>query len=592
MSEVDINVSNLRAALNNNGIDALIITGTDPHQSEYIAPRWNDREWLSGFSGSAGSIVVTKDFAGLWTDSRYFIQAEAQLKNSPFELMKQDPRVSFPFVAWCKNNLSNNATIAVDGFDLSLSQYHSFTKYLGINQKLKTDIDLIDLIWKNRPPLPYNRVFSLDLSFCGQSIAEKLSKIKTFLNENNLDFYLFTALDEIAWLLNLRGSDVDFNPIFISYLLAEKDSFKLFIDGKKLSKEIFAVLEDHNIEVLPYENLIGHLNSMEESLTIGLDAAMTAYSITKSCNSKTKEVSSPIQLAKSIKNNIEITNTRNAMAHDGAALANAFFWLEEKLPIDDISEYDFSCKLTLERSKMPNLVGDSFPPIVGFNGNGAIIHYRPTLKESTIIKDQGILLVDSGGQYRDGTTDITRTIALGSPSEEQKEAFTLVLKGMIALSGAIFPTGTSGIHLDILARQYLWQKNMNYGHGTGHGVGFFLNVHEGPQSIAGVYSNRTKTPLEIGMITSNEPGYYAPGQFGIRTENLILCMKKEIDNDFLCFETLSLYPFDAALIDITRLSPEEITWINRYHQTTFERISPLLTENVRTWFRLKCKPIG
>jgi len=574
------------------GVDAYIITGTDPHQSEYLAPCWNDRLWLTGFTGSAGTVVITHTFAGLWTDSRYYIQAVQELAGGPFEMMKQDPKTPFSYILWCKENLPGNAVLAVDGFDISQNQYTTFKKMLSQDIQIRTDLDLIAKVWADRPSLPLSPVFALEDQYCGSSVSEKLDFLRNFLTENNLDQFLITALDEIAWLLNLRGSDVLYNPVFIAYLLVGRDESLLFVDASRFSQSALVSLSTARVTLSNYDSVISHLNILEEKTNIGLDSNLTSVSIYKACNGNIKEVTSPIQLKKSIKNNTEVANTQQVMVQDGVALAKAFYWLHETLKTRTTTEYEFSRIVSLERSLLPGYLGDSFAPIIGYEGNGAIVHYHPDENKSATIHPSGVLLVDSGGQYLSGTTDITRTISLGGATKNVQRSFTLVLKGMIALSKAVFPVGTSGMHLDILARQYLWQNGQNYGHGTGHGVGFCLNVHEGPQSIAGMYNQKTKTPMMPGMITSNEPGYYETDNYGVRVENLILTVPHPHFPNYLKFETLTYYPIDISMIDETMLDTSEKAWFNAYHHKVKSLILPHLEGPIRNWFELKCRTLN
>lgn len=592
MSDIYDKVKQIRSLMAAQGVDACIITGTDPHQSEYLAPCWNDREWLTGFTGSAGCIVITNTFAGLWTDSRYYIQAAQELSYGPFEMMKQDPKTPFSYILWCKENLPENAVLAIDGFDISQTQFQSFKKMLPQDAEIRTDLDLIGQVWINRPTLPMSQVFALEVQYCGSSVSEKLTFLQNFLEENNIDLFLVTALDEIAWLLNLRGSDVLYNPVFVAYLLVGQNENTLFVDDSRFSPPAMRSLKEANVGVSPYGSIISHLNGLDEKTQIGLDSNLTSVSVYKACNGNIKDISSPIQLKKSIKNDTEIANTQQVMVQDGVALAKAFFWLHETLKTRTISEFEFSQKVSQERSLLPGYLGDSFAPIIGYQGNGAIVHYHPDKNNSAIIQPTGVLLVDSGGQYLTGTTDITRTISLSGVTKNAQRSFTLVLKGMIALSKAVFPVGTTGMHLDILARQFLWQNGQNYGHGTGHGVGFCLNVHEGPQSIAGMYNQKTKTPMMSGMITSNEPGYYEADQYGVRVENLVLTVPHPQFPNYLKFETLTYYPIDIQMIDETYLDSGEKAWFNSYHHKVKSLILPHLDGPIRSWFELKCRPLN
>lgn len=585
-------LKSVRNLMKDHQVDAVIITGTDPHQSEYLAPLWQDRLWLTGFTGSSGSVIITPGEAVLVTDSRYTLQAGKEINPEEIKLIIQDNKIANGFIQIVKEYVSEGSTVLIDGFDLSIAQYRNYEKALGKNITIKTSPDIIGLAWADRPAYPTSRVYNLPDEIAGKSIASKLSDLRSFIQDNHLDAYLLCALDEIAWLLNMRGADVEFNPVFVAYLLVDKDGAQLFCNISRIEETSLTALEENGIHIQAYENIIPHLNWLATEQRLGLDAATTSTSIYQAINCRKSELDSPIPLWKSKKNLTEIVLTRNTMVKDGIALAKAFYWLHETLKTRSSSEYEFAQVLTRYRSEQAGFVGESFPPIVGFNGNGAIVHYRPTENNHASILSNGVLLVDSGGQYTEGTTDITRTIALGAVSKEARKAFTLVLKGVIALSRIIFPAGINGAQLDVLARQFLWENGLNYGHGTGHGVGFFLNVHEGPQSISPVINPRSKTPMEVGMITSNEPGYYLPDQFGIRVENLLLCQDHKDYEGFRHFETLTLYPIDIPMIDESLMDKKEKAWFNNYHHKVKSLILPHLEEPVKTWFELKCRPLN
>lgn len=586
-------ISALRAHMKKNGLNAYIIPSNDAHQSEYVADYWKCREWISAFTGSAGTVVVTSDKSGLWTDSRYFLQGEKELSETEIDLYKPKNRFGSEYIDWLTTELSKGDTVGIDGNVCSLSSYESYTKRLKPSHiQLSTKYDLFDSIWEDRKPIPQNPIFEHDISFAGKSRKEKINDIRTKMEEQGVDYHLITTLDDIAWVFNIRGNDVEFNPVAVAYALISIHEAVLFIDPSKVPDELYQKLKHDGISIKPYGSIIESLNTLAELDTLLLDPNTCSINLYKGINCKTVRGKTISQLMKALKNETEVAHTHNAMAKDGAALAKTFYWLEQQLKNNEkVTEADFADKLAAHRSEMPDYKGESFPAIVGYRSNGAIIHYRPMHGECAELKAEGILLADSGGQYLDGTTDITRTIALGTPSKEEKRNFTLVLQGNIALTKAKFPEGTTGAQLDILARKPLWNHGLNYGHGTGHGVGFFLNVHEGPQGFAGLNSERGTTAHQVGMITSNEPGYYKEGAYGIRVENLLVTVPSDTEG-FLEFETLSLYPMDIKLIDETIFSKSEKAWLNKYHYQVLNKVGPLLEGDVKSWFELKCRPMN
>jgi Xaa-Pro aminopeptidase len=585
-------LSALREVMKSNGIDAVIIPSGDPHQSEYVAAHWQERAWISGFTGSAGLVVVTHDHAGLWTDSRYFLQAEMQLKNTEFVLHKMFNQFATPYVDYLSETLKPKATVAVNGFMFSKNAVDGMKKDFAKNNiDFVHRLDLISEIWPDRPALSDAPIELHDIKFAGKSIADKLSQINQSLKESKGDYYLITALDDLAWTFNIRGKDVDYNPVAIAYGMVGPKENHFFADAAKLSDSVLSAFSKNGIQVHAYESIIPFLNNLHETTKICVDPNLCSQTIYESINGQVIHETSISKLLKSIKNEVETAHIRNVMKKDGAALAESFYWLEQKMKNgDEVSEVDVAKKISENRSHQDFYQGESFGAIIGYKENGAIIHYHPEPATCKTIRPEGILLADSGGQYKDGTTDITRTFALSPPSADQKKSYTLILKGMIALSMAKFPEGTTGAQLDTLARQFLWAEGLNYGHGTGHGVGFFLNVHEPPQGFAPVHSERGRTVQLPGMLTSNEPGFYKEGEYGMRIENLILTQKSNIDG-FLEFETVTLYPFDHLLIDKSLLTPGEISWINDYHQKVYDDISTYLSEEVKVWFKEKCKPI-
>ncbi len=583
-------LSAFRSKLKDNNIDAYIIPSSDPHQSEYAADHWNARAWISNFDGSAGTVVISQDHAGLWTDSRYFLQAEEQLSGTTIQLHKVKNYLSPTHIDWLCENMKAGQTVGIDGWMFSKNQEISLRKKLSTkNIKLITHIDLVSQVWKERPTLPKHKAFEHKVAYAGKSYAEKQREIVNHLEENNADYLLLTALDEIAWMINIRSSDVVYNPVCISYLLVGKEQSELFIDAEKVT-DLAQYFENNNINIHPYESISAFLEEKSTSQNIIVDKSCCNVSLYDTIDSDSViHQDSIVKNLKAIKNEVEITNLRKALIKDGVALANAFHWLDQHIDNNDISEYDFAQKIASCRAEQALYFGESFGAIVGYNGNGAIIHYSPSKDGSAILKREGILLCDSGGQYQDGTTDITRTFAFSTPTEEQKVAYTSVLMGHIDLDQTKFPYGTTGGQLDTLARHHLWNNGLNYLHGTGHGVGFFLNVHEPPQGFAAGPSTRSNTILKTGMITSNEPGYYKDHEFGIRIENLFLTRDSKFD-DFLEHETLTLYPIDKKLINKSLLSQKHIDWLNEYHQLVWETLSPLLNPEVKEWIKPQCAP--
>lgn len=575
-------------------LDAYIVPSTDPHQGEYIPERWQCRQWLSGFTGSAGTLVVTQFFAGVWTDSRYFIQAEEELKGSGVELVKLVIPHTPEFIDWLKNNLPPKSRVGVDAWTVSSALYQSMNEAFRMADiELSGDYDLPGKIWKDRPDLPIDPVFEHSVEYAGVDRSEKLAKIRQVMQQHNADYHLVCSLDDIAWTLNLRGKDVDYNPVFVSYLLIGREDACLFLLPGKTDNKLEQILTQSGIKILDYNSLESSLKQIISGKKVLFQSAKTNEKIAAIIreNASGAEGQNISILLKSMKNEREIELTRKAMEKDGAALVRFFMWLENILEKEGTDEYTCGEMIAKFRSQMPGYVGESFSPIVGYGGHGAIVHYSAGKETAYQLKKEGILLVDSGGQYLDGTTDITRTVSLGIPTPEQKRNFTLVLKGHIRVAMARFPYGTRGFHFDTLARFDLWQEKKNYGHGTGHGVGYFLNVHEGPQGISP--NPAVNQVFEHGMITSNEPGLYIEGEYGIRIENLILA--REISDTgsgrWLEFETLSLFPIDLNLVDSKLLTETEKLWLNNYHTLVYDRLSPQLTPSEKDWLKGKTQKI-
>lgn len=584
-------VNALRSLMEEKEIQAYIITSSDPHMSEYVPEYWTSRQWISGFTGSAGTVVITKDKAGLWTDSRYFLQAEKQLEGSGIELFKMGvPGVPDQY-QWLLSELDIESNIGFDGTCFSVAQTNELKNSLAdISIHISEEEDLINEIWTDRPSLPKHKIFEHPTEFAGKSRKEKISIIREEMQKFDAKHHFVGSLDDIAWIFNIRGKDVDFNPVAISYALINEDSSTLYLDQSKLDAEFAQELKKDGISTADYKRICFDLEELPSSENVLLDPNRSNLRIYRSITANIIERENPSQLLKSQKNEVEIKGMKAAMVQDGLALTHFFCWLEENLGKTVITEFTLMDKLREFRSQQKHFMGESFGSIVGYKAHGASPHYSTTAETDCEIKAEGILLIDSGGQYMNGTTDITRTTALGELSEEEKTDFTLVLKGMIQMSLAVFPKGTRGCNIDILARQALWQYGKNYGHGTGHGVGCFLNVHEGPQSIRQELKEQAILP---GMISSNEPGFYKEGAYGIRHENLILC-KKKIDTEygeFLDFDTLTLFPFDTKALDISLLSELETNWLNHYHQKVYDSLSPQLDDKHKAWLKSKTETI-
>ncbi|MBK9015154.1 MAG: aminopeptidase P family N-terminal domain-containing protein [Saprospiraceae bacterium] len=584
-------LQSLRAAMKSQGLDAYIIPSADPHQGEYVADHWKSRPWLSGFTGSAGTVVVTADHAGLWTDSRYFLQAETQLAGSGITLHKLGIPHTPEHMDWMKENLKEGSKVGLDGRLFSVGQIRRMAKHFHQKQiEIDSSVDLIEKIWTGRPPLPQGPLFEHDVKFAGASRREKLAKVREKMG--TVDYYLVSSLDDIAWLFNLRGRDVECNPIFYAYAMVGQEVAWLFIESAKVPALLKEKLNQDGVLLKPYDSLEDFLKKIEEAQTVLLDLGTTSNQVFNAiAPSSVLEGDNIVAEMKAIKNDTEIAHLKKTMARDGAALVRIFRWLERTLDERPVPEAEVAERLTAFRSELENYFGDSFDAIVGYNGNGAIIHYHPAYGTCANIEKHGILLLDSGGQYTDGTTDITRTVALSTPTAAQKTDFTLVLKGVLGLSMARFPKGTNGVQLDTLARFPIWQHYVNFGHGVGHGVGFFLNVHEGPHGFSPVANSpRAAKAVEPGTVTSNEPGIYKAGQYGIRTENLILCVE-DLENEFgkfYRFDTLTLFPIDLNLVDKNMLTEQERLWLNAYHEECFEKISPYLNDEERAWLRERC----
>lgn len=585
-------IAAIRQQMQNLGLDAYIIPSTDPHQSEYVAKLWESRAWISGFSGSAGTAIITKDHAGLWTDSRYFLQAEDELSESEFELHKIIKQGTPEHETWLAEHLQEDSTVGFDRSMFSAGQVEGLTKRMSAkNVKLNGDHDLLDKIWADRPSLPEEQIIDHPIEFSGESRIDKLNRLRGKLKEKGVIKYLITTLDDIAWLFNIRGSDVNFNPVIVSYAIVTLDNAILFINDEKVSDELKTAFAKDHIELKPYEAITQELKEISATNSILIHKASCNDALHSSIHSDyIKYGDNLVMHMKAIKNDTEIKHFREVMKKDAVALTKLYMWLEDEVKSRGVPEAEVAEQLAKFRSEREYYHGESFSAIVGYESNGAVVHYRPEYSSCLNIRNTGMLLLDSGGQYMDGTTDITRTISFDNSTEAQRKSYTCVLKGHIGLAQAKFPVGTIGGQLDILARQHLWAHGLNYLHGTGHGVGFFLNVHEPPQGFAPGLSSRSSTTLKPGMVTSNEPGYYEDGEYGIRIENLVLTIQSE-DDGYLEFETITLFPIAINLIDRDLMTAEEIEWLNTYHERVHRELHPFLNDEERQWMEKMCEAI-
>ena len=586
--EIAQRLSNLREIMQREHLDAFIFPSTDPHNSEYVPDRWKGREWISGFNGSAGTAVVTMHAAALWTDSRYFIAAEQQLAGTEFVLMRERVAGTPTISEWLGKVLSdiNGATVGVDGMVNTAADVEALIfdlRQLG-GITVRTNFDPLAVIWTNQPPIPTTPIEVHSLEYAGESTTSKLSRIRMALRSLHADGMLVSALDDIAWTLNLRGSDVHCNPVFVSYLLIDTKTTTLFINDEKLTPDVKAYLTAQGVQTAPYNHIKDALRNYDE-YNILLDPNVISYTLFKQVRmQEVVRASSPIPAMKAIKNEIEVEGFRRAMIRDGVALVKFLRWLQTAVAKGQETEISVAEKLTALRAEQPLFRGISFDTIAGYEAHGAIVHYEATPETDAPLKPHGFLLLDSGAQYQDGTTDITRTIALGELTEEQREVYTLVLKGHIQLELAKFPSGASGTQIDALAREAMWRKGFNFLHGTGHGVGSFLNVHEGPHQIRMEYR---PAPLLPFMTVTDEPGLYLEGKFGVRIENILLIKPYMTTafGEFLQMEPLTLCPIDTAPIMREMLLDEEVEWLNGYHQYVFDKLSPYLQGADLDWLR-------
>ena len=574
----------LREAMASRGIDACVISGTDPHQSELPPRHWRGREWLTGFeseNGTNGTAVVTADDALCWTDSRYFIQAEDQLRDTGFRMMREDGHDAVDLVDWLTEHTSAGQKVGIDGMTFSVAYAQRLEQELNDNGvRLDTDFPMFDTIWPERPSRPLNKLFIHDEKIVGQTVDSKIEAVLAETRAELANAILISALDDLAWTTNLRAAgDINYSPMYVGFLFLSDDARVLFVDDDKLTDDVRAHLAKYNIETRPYDSVKKFVETLPKETRLLIDPAKTARGVYDHIGCATVFGGDGVAKLKSIKNDTMIANLATAMEKDGVALTRFFMMVEKEYPTGRLTEVELGRRLRELRLSDPSCVDESF------------VHYEATEESDVAIEGDGLLLVDSGGQYTFGTTDITRTVALGVPTAEQRHDFTLVMKGHIALSNAIFPAGTTGHQLDVLARQFLWKEGKAYYHGTGHGVGYFINCHEGPQNIR---LNINPTPLEPGMITSNEPGLYLEGRYGIRCENLIVTEHYETTDfgEFLHFHPMTLFPFDRSLFELEIMTPEEIKWVDDYHRLVRERLTPLLTADEAAWLAAKTEPLA
>jgi len=589
-------LTRLREVMKQHGIDAVVITGTDPHQSELPPHHWRGREWLTGFesgNGTNGTAVVLMDEAYCWTDSRYFIQAEEQLKDTGFKMMKEDGPEAVDLIDWLAGHLKEGQTVGIDGMTFSVSLAQRLQQELSDNGiRLNYSFPQFDYIYPDRPQRPKNELFIHDEGIVGETVDSKIRRVLAEVKAELANAELLSALDDIAWATNLRtAGDINYSPIFVGFLYLDESRRILFVDAEKVNADVKAHLDKYGIEVKGYEDVLSFVAALPKETRLLLDPEKTARGIYDKVGCTPVFGGSRVAKLKSIKNPTMLKNLATAMEKDGVALTRFFMMVEKEYPSGKLTEVELGKRLRALRLADPACVDESFSAILRWNGQGAIVHYEATEETDVAIEGGGLLLVDSGGQYTYGTTDITRTVALGTPTEEQKHDFTLVLKGHIALGTAVFHEGTTGHQLDAFARQFLWNEGKAYYHGTGHGVGFFINCHEGPQNIR---LNINPTPLQPGMITSNEPGLYLEGRYGIRLENLIVtvpAMETEFGR-FYKFDTMTLFPFDTALMQTEIMTDAEIEWVNAYHAEVRRRLTPLLSAEEAAWIEEKTAPIS
>ncbi|EJS68130.1 aminopeptidase P family protein [Bacillus cereus] len=586
-------IEKLRQLMKENQMDAYIIPSFDAHQSEYVAEHWKGRQWISGFTGSAGTVVITLNDAGLWTDGRYYIQAEKQLENSGIRLFRMvDPGVP-SYTEWLGDVLKEGSIVGFDGNVFSINMVKKIEKDLKAKKvALKMNQDLIGELWEDRPEIPKGPIFTHDVKYAGKSRVEKLNEVREEMKNKGAKYYILTSLDEIAWLLNIRGADVPNNPVVIANVIVAEQKCYLFIDSCKVPSSVKLELEAEGIELKANHEIQIFLGNISNEDAVILDADKANIILYNAINSNTKKIESPniTNDLKAIKNEVEIKNLKWCEIKDGLAMVKFIKWVKNCVDKEEITEIAAEERLEDFRREQEGFVGPSFDTIAGYKEHAAMMHYKANKETQHTLRNEGLFLIDSGGQYYDGTTDITRTIVLGELTDEQKRDFTLVLKGFIALSSVKYLYGATGPHLDVLARQPIWQYGLDYKCGTGHGVGFFLNVHEGPQSIR---NNNNSVILEKGMIITNEPGIYLEGKYGIRIENMMLVVEDEKTEfgQFMKFEAITYCPIDLAGINKDMLTESEKQWLNNYHQEVYIKLAPYLNEEEKVWLREETREI-
>ncbi len=593
-NQISERLSALRKFMETRHLDAFIVPSTDPHLSEYPPKRWECRKWITGFTGSAGTAVITMKQAGVWTDSRYFLQAAQQLEGTGFDLFKMGMPETPDMIDWIVEQVGNGGKVGIDGMVYATSEAKTLKNKLeskGI--ALETRFNPFEEIWKDRPEIPQNKIFTLPEEITGESTKNKIERIVEEIEKAGAEGIVIATLDAVAWTFNIRGNDVEYNPVAVAYGYVSKNESVLFIDPDKLTPPIASELQSQGVKTANYNHIFDYIEELPEKTTICVTESKINYTLYQHLSARCKviDLPSPIDLMKSMKNETELNGFRRAMVKDGIALTRFYMWLEKTVPTGTVTEMTIAEKLREFRSQQEQYMGESFGTIAGYAAHGAIVHYSATPESNSIIEPRGLLLIDSGAQFMHGTTDITRTVALGEIAPQMKSDYTKVLKGHIALATAIYPEGTRGSQLDILARKPLWDNCETYWHGTGHGIGHFLNVHEGPQNIR---TEENPTPLKQGMVTSNEPGIYRTDQYGIRIENLVVTQEYKKTEDFgtfYHFETLTLCPIDTKPIETERLTEKEKTWLNNYHRMVYDKLQHHLNEEEKAWLKEKTKAI-
>ncbi|NLC50356.1 MAG: aminopeptidase P family protein [Bacteroidales bacterium] len=592
-NEIPERLSALRKFMESKNLNVFVIPSTDPHLSEYPAATWESRKWISGFTGSAGTIVVTLKEAGLFTDSRYFLQGKTELANTGIDLFKMGLPETPTMIDWIIDQAGENGKVGIDGLVYAAADAHMLENRLKRkNIELVTQFDPFVEIWKDRPEIPTNEIFTLPEDVTGESAKSKIGRIVEALKKEDADGMLMVTLDAVAWTFNIRGNDVDFNPVAVAYAYISKKETVLFINPKKLTKEVADNLKQQGVTLAAYDKVFEYVGNLPANTSVLVTGSKINLKLLQTipANCTVIDVPSPADLMKSMKNETELKGFRNAMLKDGLALVKFYMWMEKAVPAGEVTEVTIEDKLREYRSQQPLYFGESFNTIAGYEGNGAIVHYHATPENHSKVEPRGLMLIDSGAQFMDGTTDITRTLAVGEVTDQMKKDYTNVLKGHIQIATAIYPQGTRGSQLDVLARKALWDNCLHYSHGTGHGIGHFLNVHEGPQNIR---LEENSVTLQPGMVTSNEPGLYRANEYGIRIENLIITQEynKNEFGAFYNFETITLCPIDTTPIDKDLMTAKEIEWLNNYHTMVFDKLNSHLNDEEKAWLKKKTKHI-